>query len=102
MKCKTIVTLYIFTVLSFYLLISFSILFSAELMVGKSKHCLKEEVVSTIFNTVHEIARKCQDSLIRRIKKAPKSCVLKELKVNCLLEVALALRQLNPIHKKGP
>ena len=23
-------------------------------------------------------------------------------KVNCLLEVALALRQLNPIHKKGP
>ena len=25
-----------------------------------------------------------------------------ELKVNCLLEVALALRQLNPVHKKGP
>ena len=24
------------------------------------------------------------------------------VKVNCLLEVALALRQLNPIHKKGP
>ena len=24
------------------------------------------------------------------------------LKVNCLLEVAIVLRQLNPIHKKGP
>ena len=24
------------------------------------------------------------------------------VKVNCLLEVAVALRQLNPIHKKGP
>ena len=28
--------------------------------------------------------------------------VLEEKSLNCLLEVAVALRQLNPIHKKGP
>ena len=49
-------------------------------MVGKSKHCLKEEVVPTIFSSVYKTSRKCYESLFRPVKKkSSKCCVLKEL-----------------------